>query len=108
MPVLTNPVNTRLEILKTIYKLSGKKPDLTIKLHPAQIDGGYYSEIKYQLRFLSERGLVDFKKSFIYGRFQVSLTAEGLQLMDDMYGALKLSEAEKEEQLNKCFAKLRT
>lgn len=107
MPVLQKPVKTRLEILRTIYRLAEKQPDRTIKLDAAQIDGGYYAEINYQLRFLQERNLVDYKKNFISRKFYVSLTSDGVQLIDKAYHALSLNSEEKDKLLDQVFAKIK-
>lgn len=107
MPVLQNSVNTRLEILKTIYRLANKQAGKMIKLDAAQIDGAYYSEIIYELRFLKERGLVTFNNNFISRRFRIALTDAGVQLMEDAYHALSLKGTEKDELLAQTFAKLK-
>ncbi|PKM85335.1 MAG: hypothetical protein CVU86_02635 [Firmicutes bacterium HGW-Firmicutes-11] len=107
MPVLQNQVNTRLEILKTLYRQSDKRPDQPIKLDPAQIDGGYYSEINFQLRFLQDRGLVNYNGNVVSRRFRVSLTKEGVEFMEDSYQALALSGEEKDLRLESLFQKLR-
>lgn len=107
MPVLENAVSTRLEILQTLYKLSGKKAGSTVRFFPAQINGGYYSEINHQMRFLQERGLVIFKKNIVSTRFMAELTEEGLALMEGAYGALDLTDSEKDEALTAIFKKLK-
>lgn len=107
MPVLQNQVNTRLEILKTLYRQADKQPDRPIKLDPAQIDGGYYSEINFQLRFLQDRGLVNYNGNVVSRRFRVSLTKDGVDFMENSYRALSLAEEAKEAQLELLFQKLR-
>lgn len=107
MPVLNNPVQTRFEIMKTLYRLSNQSPNKIIKLDAAQIEGGYYAEILYQLRFLSERGLIQFNSNFISRKFRSALTEEGLTLMKEAYHALTLKEQEREELLDRVFAKLK-
>jgi len=107
MPVLQNPVNTRLQILKTIYRMANKKADTPVSIDPAVIDGGYFSDINYQLRFLKEKGLVDYKKSYVNLKFKISLTPEGVRVIEDAYRALTLEEPEKSELLNQTFAKMK-
>lgn len=107
MPVQNNPVLTRFEILKTLYRLSNQSANKIIKLDAAQIEGGYYAEILYQLRFLNERGLIQFNSNFISRKFRSSLTEEGLALMKEAYHALTLQSEEKEALLDRVFAKLK-
>lgn len=107
MPVLQNQVNTRLEILKTLYRQAEKVSDRPIKLDPAQIDGGYYSEINFQLRFLQDRGFINYNGNVISRRFRVSLTKDGVDFMEDSYRALALPEEDKDIRLEELFQKLR-
>lgn len=107
MPVLENAVSTRLEILKTVYKLSGKKAGSTVSFFAAQINGGYYSEINHQMRFLQERGLVTFKKNMVSTRFMVELTEEGLAFMEDAYRAFELVDTEKDKALTEIFKRIK-
>lgn len=107
MPVLDKPVNTRLEILKILYKLSQKRPDVEVVFFAAQISGGYYSEIYHQLRFLQEKRLVNFKRNMISKRFKASLSKSGLDLIEDAYKALELSRDEKDEALKEVFGRLK-
>ncbi len=104
IPVLNNPVNARLEIIKTVYRLSDKQAKKRVKLNPAQIEGSYYSELKYELRFLQERGLVDYTGNLISRNFQVALTKKGVQWIEDAYLSLSLDENEKKAQLDRLFA----
>lgn len=108
MPVAQNPVNTRLQILKAVYRMADKKADRPVSIDPAIIDGGYFNDINYQLRFLKERGLVDYKKSYINLKFKISLTPEGLKVIEDAFRALSLEEPEKSELLNQAFSRLKT
>lgn len=108
MPVLNNPVQTRFEILKTIYRLADRQSNKMIRLDAAQIEGGYYGEVNYQLRFLQERGLVEFTGNFISRKFRIALTENGVKLMGDAYRALSLEQEEKDELLDRTFAKLKT
>lgn len=103
MPVLENPINTRLEILKTIYRLSGERAGVPIRFFAAQIDGGYYSEIHHQMRFLREKGLIGFTRNIVSKRFVAELTESGLKLVHDAYEALKLEQCEKDQALNEVF-----
>ncbi|GAB1477216.1 hypothetical protein MASR2M70_20540 [Bacillota bacterium] len=107
MPVMENAVSTRLEIMQTLYKLSGKKAGNTVRFFPAQINGAYYSEISHQMRFLQEKGLVAFKKNMVSTRFMAELTEEGLAFMEDAYKAAALPDTEKDEALKELFKKLK-
>lgn len=108
MPVLENPVSTRLEILMTLYKLSDKQAGRSIKFDSAQINGGYYSEINHQLRFLQERGLVEFTRGIVSKRFVAALTEAGKAFLDDAYHAMTLEDAEKDAALREIFARIKT
>ena len=107
MPVLENPVSTRLEILRTIYMLSGRQAGKKIRLDAAQINGGYHSEVNHQMLFLQERGLVDFTRSVISKRFTVALTEAGVSFMKDAYCALELDNPEKDEALKEIFTRIK-
>ncbi|MDD2215981.1 MAG: hypothetical protein PHE41_05370 [Eubacteriales bacterium] len=107
MPLQKNPVTTRLEILKTIYRLSLQQANKRIKIDPAQIDGCYYGEINYELRFLQQRGLIAYNGNIVSRKFQIELTPEGVQLMDDAYRAFTLDEPEKESLLKEVFSKIK-
>lgn len=107
MPVLDNPINTRLEIIKLVYKQSGKQAGQKVSFFAAQIDGGYYNEIHHQLKFLKERGLVDFTRNMVSKRFTVELTDSGYKFMEDAYEALKLPEEEKSGALDELFKQLK-
>ena len=107
MPLQKNPVTTRLEILKTIYRLSQQQANKRIKIDPAQIDGCYYSEVNYELRFLQQRGLIAYNGNIVSRKFQIELTQEGVQLMDDAYRAFTLNESAKDELLANVFSKLK-
>ncbi|MGI6732845.1 MAG: hypothetical protein ACOX4J_01535 [Anaerovoracaceae bacterium] len=107
MPVLDNPVGTRLEILRTLYTLSNKCPGKTVKFYAAQINGGYYGEIHFQMRFLQERGFIEFNRNIISKQFTASLTEAGVAFMEDAYQAMKLEESEKEERLKEIFARIK-
>ncbi len=107
MPVLENPVSTRVEILRTLYKLSDKQAGKSIKLDAAQINGGYYSEIYHQMRFLQERGMVEFTRGIVSKRFIVALTEEGKAFMEDAYHAMTLENAEKDAALSEIFARIK-
>lgn len=107
MPILENPVSTRLEILRTLYTLSGKRAGNTVKFYAAQINGGYYGEINFQMRFLQERGLVEFNRSIISKKFTAALTEAGAAFMEDAYRAMTLEQSEKEERLKEIFARIK-
>ncbi len=107
MPVLDNPINTRLEILKLIYKLSGEKSGHAVSFFAAQINGGYYSEIHHQMKFLCEKGLIDFSRNIVSKRFVAELTNSGLRFIQDAYQALKLGPGEKDEALEEIFKRIR-
>ncbi len=107
MPVLENPISTRLEILRTLYRLSDKQAGKEVKLEAAQILGGYYGEIYHQMLFLQERKLVNFTKNVISKRFVAALTEEGVNLMEAAYHALALEAPEKDEALKEVFARLK-
>lgn len=107
MPVLENAVNTRLEIIRVIYNLSGEQSGKTVTFFAAQISGGYYGEIYHQLRFLQEKGLVSFSRNMISKRFSAELTESGLSFMMDAYGALSLADEEKDEALKEVFSRIK-
>jgi hypothetical protein len=107
MPVLDNPINTRLEIIKTLYKLSGKEANKRMSFYAAEIQGGYYSEIHYQMRFLKEKKLVDFERNIISKKFSASLTEAGVRFMEDAYNALALGENEKDSALQEIFSRIK-
>lgn len=107
MPVLENPVLTRLEILKTLYRLSEQQEGRIVPLDPALIDGGYHSEIKYQLRFLQDRGFVTFSGSPVSRRFRASLTPAGVSFIEGAYAALRLPQQEKDAALDALFRSIR-
>lgn len=107
IPVLDNAVNTRLEIIKTIYRLSGMQAKKRIRLDPAQIEGGYYSELKYELRLLKEKGLIDFTGNLISRKFQIALTDKGVQWIENAYQALSFEKSEKEMRLNELFSEIK-
>ncbi|HOA42647.1 MAG TPA: hypothetical protein PLD22_03285 [Bacillota bacterium] len=107
MPVLENPVSTRLEILRTLYTLSDKRPGKIVKFYAAQINGGYYSEINYQMRFLQERGLLEYSRNIISKQFSAALTESGIAFMEDAYQALKSDETEREARLEEIFARIK-
>ncbi len=107
MPVLENPVSTRLEILRTVYKLADKQVGKKIKLDAAQINGGYYSEIYHQMLFLQERGLVEYNRNIVSKRFFVSITEAGKAFLEDAYHALTLEEPEKDRALKEIFARIK-
>lgn len=107
IPLQENPVITRLEIIKTLYRLSEKQADRYIKVDPAQIGGFYYNEIRYELRFLKERGLLDFTGNRVSMKFRIALTEAGVRWMEDAYRAFSLEEEEKERLLSDLFAKIR-
>jgi len=107
VPVLENPINTRFEILRTLYNLSGMKAGKEIRFYAAQINGGYYSEIYHQLLFLQERNLVSFKRNKISKRFIAALTEAGLAFMEDAYRSLSFEQPEKDEALKEIFARIK-
>lgn len=107
MPVLDNPINTRLEILKLIYRLSSEKAGEPVSFFAAQIGGGYYSEIHHQMKFLCEKGLIEFSRNIVSKRFVAELTESGLELIQDAYEALKLQQPEKDEVLNLIFNRIK-
>lgn len=107
MPVLDNPINTRLEIIKLAYNQSDRQVGRKVSFYAAQIDGGYHSEIHHQLKFLKERGLVDFSRNMISKRLTVELTESGHKFMEDAYGALKLPTEEKDKTLDELFKQIR-
>lgn len=103
MPVLDNPISTRLEILKTIYRLSAERAGVPVRFFAAQIDGGYYSEIHHQMRFLREKGLIEFTRNMVSKRFVAELTESGQKFVHDAYEALRLEQSEKDKALNEIF-----
>ena len=107
MPVLDNPINTRLEIIKLVYNQSGKQVGQKVSFFAAQIDGGYYNEIHHQLKFLKERGLVDYSRNMVSKRLTAELTESGHKFIEDAYEALKLPEDEKGEVLDELFKQIR-
>ena len=107
MPALENPVSTRLEILRTLYKLSDKQVGRSINLDAAQIHGGYYSEINHQMRFLQERGMIEFTRGIVSKRFSAALTEAGKAFMEDAYHAMTLDDAEKDAAFSEIFARIK-
>jgi DNA-binding transcriptional ArsR family regulator len=107
MPVLENPINTRLEILKSLYNLSGKRAGEQVRFYAAQIGGGYYGEILHQMRFLEEKGYIIFKKNIVSKRFFAELTGEGLAFMEDAYRILESDGPNKNEMLTEALKRIK-
>ncbi len=107
MPVLENPVNTRLEIIKLIYCQSGRQQGKPVSFFAAQIDGGYYSEIHHQMKFLKEKGLLDFTRNMVSKRFKAELTEAGVDFMEKSYEAVRMKEPERSMALEELFKQIK-
>lgn len=107
MPVLDNPINTRLEIIKLIHSQANKLQVKSVSFYAAQIDGGYYSEIHHQLKFLKERGLVDFTRNMVSKRFTAELTQAGQDFIEEAYRVLELPQEEKDARLDELFKQIK-
>ena len=103
-----NPLQIRMDIMKYLYRLSGQTAGKELTIYSGQIEGYYYTEIKDELKILSEKGLLRFSGNFISRKLKISLTQTGLAFMEEAYQAVKRNDpAEKELALQKIFEYLR-